>query len=217
MARLAHDAAGRVQIVFPEIRPGEPIVTLDFRRVPLPGQSARDRRDDNGDMYRGTPEGILVEAVGNTNWAFIQPYLRMRDACVAASCITQAPRLYPRVFLRSTNVKGAKVRYEMVLSPEDQTFRMVRYCGASQEGGSAALQAWTKHPAVAPTGSVNVMELRALGATLQAWVNGAYVAAVHDPVLGIGGIGLANDRDSTDSKRPLATLWQWMQVRAVAP
>ncbi len=78
------------------------------------------------------------------------------------------------------------------------------------------LQAWTKHPAVASTGARNVLELRALGATLQAWVNGAYVAAVHDPVLGIGGVGIANDRSGKDPK-PLPTLWEWMQARVVAP
>lgn len=57
-ARLARDPSGHAYVVFPEIRPGEPIVSLDFRTAPLPGESARDRHDDNGDVMRGTAEGI---------------------------------------------------------------------------------------------------------------------------------------------------------------
>jgi hypothetical protein len=216
-ARLARDPSGRPYVVFPEIRPGEPIVSLDFRYVPLPSESARDRRDDNGDVIRGTAEGIVNEAANDTLWSFTQPYLRLRDACIAASCVTYAPGLYPRVFLRNTTVKGARIRYDLVASPEDRTFRINRFCGAAHEAGVAVLQPWTKHPAVAPIGARNVIELRALGATLQAWINGVYVAAVHDAVLGIGGIGVANVRTAKDAKHSLETLWEWMQVRTVAP
>jgi hypothetical protein len=216
-ARIAYDAYARPQIVFPEIRPGEAVFGLDFRRVALPGESLRERKHDDGDVLRASAEGIVVEAINDTVWPFRQPYLRLRDACVRASCITYGKGLYPRVFLRSSNVKDARIRYDFVVAPEDQTFRIARYCGGKTEGGYAVLQDWTKHAAVAPIGYRNVIEIRALGATLQGWINGAYVTAVHDAVLGIGGVGLANSRYEKNDKAPLATLWEWLEARTVAP
>jgi hypothetical protein len=55
---------------------------------------------------------------------------------------------------------------------------------------------------VAPLGQRNIVELRIQGSSIQALVNSTPVCSVHDPVYGVGGIGLRMGRDGV-SKAPL--------------
>ena len=189
---------------------------LDFRHAPLPGQPLRGVRIDDNDASTGTDGGIVFETASD-GWTrrFTQPFLRMRDACVRASCVTRAPGVEPFVFLRQANLDIATLRYELHVRPQTGEASLERYCGLKTEAGMRALLPWTAHAAVGRVGARNVLELRAQGPTLQAWINGAHVASVHDSVLGIGGVGLAVKRDAPKVTARLATLWEWVEVRMV--
>ncbi len=86
-----------------------------------------------------------------------------------------------------------------MLDPDAATVKLIRTVG-DQEG--AELIAPTGHPAIAPLGQQNVLELRAQGPTFQAWVNGAYVGAAHDAVGGFGRVGIHVGHDFSDRPGP---------------
>jgi hypothetical protein len=76
----------------------------------------------------------------------------------------------------------------------------------------------TAHGAIAPQGHPNVLELRVQGPTIQAWVNGQWLATVHDAALGSGQVGLAvNTTTKTDATHAKRALCQWFELRTVVP
>lgn len=216
--KVALDSAGRPNPVYPEIRPGEPLVGLDFRQVPLPGERERSRRYDNKSFYEATNDGIGFTTANELVTYLAQPYLQLRDGCVRVSVVTHDPYLEVRAFARMQTVGDARVRYELVVRPTERELCIARNCagGPDEPSDATRLVPWTSHAAIAPHGYVNVLELRFAGATLQGWVNGQYVAVAHDAALGTGQVGacITTSRKLSPGEMRRA-LFMWFDVRTV--
>jgi hypothetical protein len=216
--KIMLDAAGRPVAQFPNIVPGEALVGLDFRQVPLPGESKRQRTYDGGTSFEPAEDGILFTIRKDLVTYLAQSFLHLRDGVARADIVTIDPYIEIRVFCRMITIGEARVRYELVVRPTERQFSMTRNCagGPNEASDAARIFPWTSAPAIAPHGYPNVLELRFEGPTLQAWVNGQYIAAVHDPALGIGQVGMCITASTTlQAGEGRRALFRWFEARTV--
>jgi hypothetical protein len=212
--RLGYDAHGKPFPVLPPIVPGNVLAVHDFRHVPLPGCTTRTKNWDDGDSMQGTDQGIVLTLLSGMRW-FNQPFLRIRDTCLRASFDVYDTELRARVVARKQSLGDASLWYELAVTPHDQNYRLARLFTAPEQSDNTNLSGPSAHPAVLARGN-NLLELRVQGPTLEAWINGTKVCAVHDAALGIGGVAIGVGTFSA-SKRPQRTLIRWLEVREVAP
>lgn len=177
------------------------------------GVGLRDKRYDDGDALMGTPNGIMITICTGLRW-FNQPFLRIRDACIRASIDVYDKDLRVRVVARRLPIGSAAVWYELALTPEDRNFRLARLFTSEKHTDSTSLSGPKAHPAVAPLGATNVLELRVQGPTLQALCNDQELCSVHDAALGIGGIAIGIGTLASD-KLPRRALFRWLEIREV--
>ena len=214
--RLTPGPDGRLVTVLPPIHPGEVIVGYDLTRQPLPGSSSRDETWSSVDGCSGAPEGVIVWLRGGMVWA-AQRYLRVRDVCVRACFDTLDEGLRVRVVARKDAVGAASVWYEMAVTPDDRSARLSRFVSSPDRSDATPLVGPLPHAAVAPRGASNIVELRVQGPTLEGWVNGQRIGAVHDPTLGIGGVALAvgTVHNASETRPQQRALVRWFEVREV--
>jgi hypothetical protein len=212
--RLGYDARGVAFAALPAIRPGNVLAVHDFTKVPLPGSLTRTKTWDDGDSMTGTNEGIVLTLLSGMRW-FNQPYLRIRDTCLRASFDVYDNELRARVVARRQTLGDATLWYELAVTPHDQNYRLARLFTAPEQSDNTNLSGPEPHPAVLARGN-NVLELRVQGPTLEAWINGVKVCAVHDAALGIGGIAIGVGSFAAN-KHPQRTLIRWLEIREVAP
>lgn len=192
----------RLQAVHPAIRPGPRLAHYDFRHQPLPGERVRNSGTANGGQYGPVPDGYY--------WGFAKqemrvprdPELYVRDACVWSSFTAYEAGAIVGLFLRWSQTGFASTFYGLELTLGANTATLFRRLVYPDRTESTTLHAPATQPTVAPLGQRNVVELRIQGASLQAFVNSVPVCTVHDPVYGVGGIGLRMGRDGA-SKAPL--------------
>ncbi|HEY4102892.1 MAG TPA: hypothetical protein VGM44_03340 [Polyangiaceae bacterium] len=212
--RIAYDAHGKPFAALPAIRPGSVLAIHDFGKVPLPGMTVRSKNWDDGDSIAATDQGILLTLLSGMRW-FNQPYLRIRDSCVRACFDVYDNELRARVVVRKQSVDDASLWYELAVTPHDQHYRLARLFTAPEQSDNTNLSGPAAHQALLAKGT-NVLELRAQGPTLEAWINGVKVCAVHDAALGIGGVAIGVGSFASGKKAQRA-LFRWLEVREVAP
>ena len=212
--RLGYDPQGKPFAALPPIRPGNVLAVHDFSKVPLPGSITRDKTWDDGDSMAGTDQGVLLTLLSGMRW-FNQPFLRIRDTCIRASIDVYDSELRARVVARKQTLGDASLWYELAVTPHDQNYRLARLFTAPEQSDSTNLSGLAKHHAIFQKGT-NVLELRAQGPTLEAWINGVQICAVHDAAIGIGGVALGLG-SFANGKRPQRALFRWFEVREVAP
>jgi hypothetical protein len=142
----------------------------------------------------------------------------MRDGCVRAGLVALDPYCHLAVFARCQTIETAVVRYEMVARPTERDFSIRRYCGGdvTETADTATVLPYTHCEFIAPERTMNIVEMRTLGPTLQAWINGRHVASVHDPALGCGSFGLMLGTSKEPvPPDPRRILCQWVEVREV--
>jgi hypothetical protein len=122
------------------------------------------------------------------------------------------------VFVRMQSIEGATIRYELFVRPTERTYSFRRYCGGdiSETADIAPIIPLTQSDVVAPERYPNIVELRAMGPTLQAWINGHLMASAHDAAIGFGQIGIIlSTSKTTTAETPRRALCQWLEVREV--
>jgi len=212
--RLGYDPHGKPFAALPAIRPGNVLAVHDFSKVPLPGSTTRDKKWDDGDSMAGTEHGVLLTLLSGMRW-FNQPFLRIRDTCIRAAIDVYDTELRARVVARKQSLGDASLWYELAVTPHDQNYRLARLFTAPEQSDSTNLSGLSKHHAIVQKGT-NVLELRVQGPTLEAWINGVQICAVHDAAIGIGGVALGLGSFAS-GKRPQRALFRWFEVREVAP
>ena len=216
--KLTFGPDGRPHPVFPEVRPGEVVWARDFSRFPLPGESTRTHRWPSGNGYDAAPQGTMVTVVSKALLVFSQYALTLRDGVVRASFVAFDPYIELNVFARQQFIDSAQVRYELAVRPANLDVGLARFCtvGAG-DPGAAWLHSRTRHPAVAPLGARNVLELRFFGPTLQTWVNDQLITTVHDPALATGGVGISvGTCEPPEQFTPQRVMCEWLDVRTTA-
>jgi hypothetical protein len=216
--KLGRDPAGRVVPVYPNVLPGDLLAMHDFRTAPLPGESSRVREWKTGTRTHGTPDGVILTIRADSIYYFAQPYLAMRDGCVRSSMLGIDPYTMLGVFVRMQSIEGATIRYELFVRPTERTYSFRRYCGGdiSETADIAPIIPLTQSDVVAPERYPNIVELRAMGPTLQAWINGHLMASAHDAAIGFGQIGIIlSTSKTTTAETPRRALCQWLEVREV--
>jgi hypothetical protein len=193
-APLRLDGAGWA-VVHPLIRPGDVLVSRDFTHVPLPGEKFRGFSRLDGLAAAAPPEGIVLTAPAAGRWLFVEPWLRVRDACVRATMTAQGgPVLFGLMARMEPMEGGARTYYALDVDAGRRAFRFARCFSTKNDLGATALVDFAPGAAcVAPAGQANEIEIRAQGTALEAWVNGARVAALYEAALGIGFAGIRLD------------------------
>jgi hypothetical protein len=139
-----------------------------------------------------TPEtdGIVLHSSRPGAWVFVEDWIRIRDACVRASVrAIDGAATFGLMLRRAPIGDGARTFYMLEVSPQTGCARLARCFATKEELGATPLVDWRRVTAVAPGVPIE-LELRAQGTALEAWVGGAPLAALHDPALGIGFVGL---------------------------
>ena len=203
----------RWAVVHPLIRPGEVLVSRDFAQVPLPGEKFRAFSRMDGFAAASPPEGIVVTAPAAGRWLFVEPWLRMRDACVRATLMALEGTILFGLMARMEPMEGgARTYYALDLEPGKRAFRFARCFSTKNELGATPFVDWAPGAAcVAPPGQANEIEISAQGTALEAWVNGARVAALHEAALGIGFAGIR-----IDARGPARAFCRGFEIRQVA-
>jgi hypothetical protein len=212
--RLGYDAHAKPFAALPAIVPGNVLAVHDFSKVPLPGMTVRAKTWDDGDSLTATDQGILLTLLSGMRW-FNQPYLRIRDTCVRASFDVYDSELRARVVARKQSIGDASLWYELAVTPHDQHYRLARLFTAPEQSDNTNLSGPERQQVIFAKGT-NVLELRSQGPTLEAWINGVKICAVHDAALGIGGVAIGIGSFAS-GKKPQRALFRWLEVREVAP
>lgn len=207
---------GRLVAVFPEIRRGEVLATFDLSRDPLPSYTERSYKWKEGSVMEPAHNGILFTLPTTVAFSFTDAKLRTRDACSRATFTALEPEVYYGIVARQEPLGGANTQYQLEVMPEQRAARLVRYFFTTKTSGVSVLAPWTQHASIAPTGYPNEVELRFQGPTLQGWVNGAQVLAVHDLAWGIGATGPRIGRQSANTPRGARIVCHGFDVRMVA-
>lgn len=174
-------------IVHPDLRAGAAICSIDLRREAFPGEQERVTLETF--TAERTPHGAKVWLSADRARTFPVWGVRMRDQSVRTRWTAHDPGVYGGVVARREPIGKAYTTYAFQVRPEDRVFRLVRTRGGSMVECTAIVD-WTPSSAVAPTGHPNELVLAARGGSLQGWVNGVGVTAVHDHSFGIGAPGL---------------------------
>jgi hypothetical protein len=211
-APLRLDGA-RWAIVHPLIRPGETLVSRDFTAAPLPGEKFRAFSRADGFAAASPPEGIVVTAPAPGRWLFIEPWLRVRDACVRATITALEGTILFGLMARMEPMEGgARTYYALDVDSARRAFRFARCFSTKNDLGATPFVEYAPGTAcVAPPGHANEIEIRAQGTALEAWVNGARVAALYEAALGIGFAGIR-----IDARGPARAFCRGFEIRQVA-
>ncbi len=183
---LRWDASGPT-IVHPDLRASALICSIDLRRDTLPGEQARVSLETL--TVERTSLGAKVWLGADRARTFPLWGVRLRDQSVRTRWTAHGAGVYGGVVARREPIGKAYTTYAFQVRPDDRTFRLVRTRGGSVVECTPIVD-WTPSAAVAPTGSPNELVLAARGGSLQGWVNGVGVTAVHDQSFGIGTPGL---------------------------
>lgn len=202
----------------PAIRPGEVLVSRDFRVSPLPGLANREYVAKSW-TSQGTEAGIEFRVTRkNVGMSFWEPRLRIRHVCVRTSARVLDAAMCFGLVVRDEPVGDASTRYFLSAVPSTGTVVLLRSWISEADLGSTELASSVGSSALHGVGTFNELELRAQDATLEAWVNGTRVLATHDPSFGIGrvGIDVATRNPSVALGRGSVEL-AGFEVRGVAP
>ena len=204
----------RPRAVHPFIRPGEPLLFYDLTRVPFPGQVKMSGTFHDGSRFEPCPVGALLHVVPKRAVEGFDNSLRSRDGCVRAAFTALDPLVTFSCLARSERFGAVRMRYSLQVDCQTRRVRLSRGFSGDKVAAFADLVPFTACPALHPTGTQNVIELRTQGATLEARVNDQHVATIHDPVLGIGSFGIRAEAAlaATVPQRLVAT---WFEVRQV--
>jgi hypothetical protein len=200
----------------PFIKPGEPLYFTDVTRGPLPGRELLAAKLTDGTHYEATPQGALVTVMPKRAFEAFEPRLRSRDVCVRASFVTLDPGVTVSCVGRIEAIEGAKLKYILEVDPATRRFCIDRGFSSTEVAQFVPLLGWTTSASIAPTGQINIVELRLQGPTLEARINDQHVITLHDPFLGVGAAGL-RIQAKPECVTPVRASVQWFEMRRVAP
>jgi len=205
---------GAFVAVMPVIRPGEALVSRDFTEHALPGQTHRVWSRLDGSSATAHPHGLVVAT--QSAEVFCEDWLRARDVCVRASLGALDDASSLGIVARREPIDGARTFYALDVLPAARKARLARCFSTKKETGVTPLVDFTRCDAIRGGGALEELELRAQGTALEAWVNGHRFAALHDPVLGIGFVGIRIER--RDAKAAWTrVLLRGFEARQVTP
>ena len=198
----------------PFIRPGDPLLFYDLARVPLPGQTALSGSFRDGSRFEAGSAGALLHVMPKRAVEGFDDRLRSRDGCVRAAFTALDPLLMFSCSARSERFGAVRMRYSLQVDCHRRRVRLSRGFSGDKTAAFVDLLPFTACAALLPTGSMNVVELRTQGPTLEARVNDQHVATIHDAVLGIGAFGIRAEA-APDAPTPQRAIATWFEVREV--
>src|SRR5579883_1754402 len=205
----------RLVALFPDIRRGDLLTTYDLSKEAMPNHESRNFTWKDGTTMVPVHNGVMV-SLTKTAISFTDTKVRLRDSCTRATFTTLDADTYCGIVARQEALGGANTQYQLEVSPEQRAARLVRYFFTPKTSGVAVLVPWTQDMRIAPNGYPNEVEMRCQGPTLQGWVNGSQILAVHDAAWGIGSNGPRVGRKTSDSPHPARIVCHGFDIRMVA-
>lgn len=205
---------GGVRPKHPFIRPGAPLLYFDLTASPLPGQLALHGATSDGTRFDATRDGALVSVVPKRALSCTERKLRARDACVRAAFVALDPAVQIGCVARIDKIDVQDIQYLFCVEPFSRKVELQRGFSGPKSTQFTDLVPPAPSPLVAPVGTLNVLELRVMGPTLEARLNEQHLMTVHDPVLGMGSFGLRVETLPA-ATGPQRVLVPWFEVREV--
>jgi hypothetical protein len=169
---------------------GAAILARDLSREPMPGRQTLEEQHIYR-SWRATAAGAEVWMQGVTNTEFFVFPLRMRDAVVRTTWTARDDLAIGGVVFRRERLGNCYTQYLVTVRPGIQHVTISReVTGIDDKRLSSTTFVDTACKAVAPAGSPNEVAVAAYGGSIQLWINHTLAAAVYDPTLGIGAVGL---------------------------
>ena len=206
--------SGQAVAFHPFIKPGDPLYFTDTTRSLLPGREQLAGTFSDGTRYETTPYGALITVMPKRAMECYEARLRTRDCCVRASFVAIDPGITVSCVGRIDAIDDAKLKYVLEVDPAARKYCIDRGFSSPKIAQFVPLVPWTFSPLIAPTGQVNIVELRLQGATLEARINDQHVITIHDAVLGIGAAGIRISAKPETTTPTRATV-QWFEMREV--
>src|SRR4029079_10193130 len=103
--------------VLPAIRRGELLLARDFQRDPLPGERLHAFSRIDGLAVNPDRDGLLVRIEREHATAFIEPRLRIRDACIRVVAVSHDEGSQIGVIARREAVAEARTFYAFDIQP----------------------------------------------------------------------------------------------------
>jgi hypothetical protein len=202
---------GRARPIYPQIRPGNILCTLDLTRETVPGMSLTGKALSESVHFAPSPSGVMVTLAEHKSFESALPFVRRRDVCARARFQALDPSIVFHLVTRKEAVGEGSSQYAFAVSILKQSVRFERLISSAKKSTVSVIVDWQKHAAIVPGAAVDV-ELRALGPTLEGLVFGERVFITHEPTLGVGYPGIR----ITASGAPGRAAWTGFEVREVA-
>jgi hypothetical protein len=199
----------------PPVRPGAPVSSLNFAVEPPPSIGKHEMTMPAGSSTSRNAAGCLATIAPTRSLTLSESRVRLKDGCVRAQMIALDENVQLGVIARQERVGEITSQYTLEALPSRKRIRLTRTVSSPKSASATDLLPWTDCLAVANVGQANVLELRAMGPTLEGWVNGAGPFAVHDPVLGTGIFGIRLEHADDQKVHPRRVQVSWMQIAEV--
>ncbi len=201
-------------VIHPKIRALEPVISIDHGTEPWVGLSRRKTRMGS---VRVSPVdgGVKVRCRAGQSIVSLCEAVRMRDTAVSTTLKALDDGVVAGLVFRHERIGDGDVHLVFDVSPARRSVRLARRALLADRRTLHELVPWTVCEAVAPVGECNLLQVVAVGASIQGWVNGVSVLQEHVPTFGIGHCGA---RVSAHGRRkPQAAVFAWWQVATAGP
>ncbi|MFO0553940.1 MAG: hypothetical protein U0271_36500 [Polyangiaceae bacterium] len=195
------EEGGRLVPLYPPIRPSAALYAVDLRNpavLPM-GLDLAKVAETNVVRFARAPEGLNVQVLAGKAFEWAMPFMRLTDACVSLRVPAAGGAARITLIARSSKIGTYRKYYGFMVSVTRRQACFIRMLAGSlgQKSTFTELTPWGGHDALAALNPSSVLEMRAQGPMLEGLVDGRRVAVTHDPVLGMGHLGLRIEAESS--------------------
>ncbi len=201
--------------LLPPVRPGGIVSSLDLGMEPAPNMGKFDVTQPGGSSTTRVQGGTLVHVAPGKSLTLSESRVRLRDGCIRAQMVALDHGAQIAVVARQERIGDISTQYTFEVLPSRKKVRITRTVSSPKQASGTNLLDWKECPAVGAVGQPSVLELRVMGPTLEAWVNGAGPFSVHDPVLGTGIFGVRLEHEEGQPAHMRRVHVSWMQILEV--
>jgi len=191
-----------------DIPVADKLVAYAMRRVPPPGQPAREgQRGSSG--WSPAEDGVEVRVASKRILYFADPALRLREAVVRLHFTAHDGHGAAGCIARQEVVGDGEVELFFEVHPGQGRLRLGRRFTLGTTSQVKELVPWRDDASVPGVGVRVEAELRVRGPVLQGWLGGRRVVQVVDPVLTTGRCGLRVSSQGDDARVTLHGSGVW--------
>lgn len=206
---------GGVVPSYPDLLPGNVLVSEAFETRPFPGRQSVDEYRAGVVESRAVPGGKGMTYYAPVTSSFVDYARPLRDACVRSTFTPLDPGVRIGLCARHSILGGIQIYYLFDLTPLTGRAVCSRAVGTPQHASSTMLVPEVKIAPIAPGSSIE-LEMRVAGPTLHAFVNRIHVLSAHDASFGAGSFGIRVGREH-DVAHPVRVICHGYEVREVMP